>query len=91
MLRTATARRLAARAGHRIQLARGLASHKDISFGNDGRQALARGVEVLAKAVAVTLGPKGRNVIIVDRLDRTASPSIVPSQSHPKPTAFEGL
>ncbi|KAJ3192121.1 chaperonin [Irineochytrium annulatum] len=39
-------------------------SHKIIAFGNEGRQALAKGVEVLAKAVAVTLGPKGRNVII---------------------------
>ena len=29
-----------------------------------GRAALARGVDILAKAVAVTLGPKGRNVLI---------------------------
>ena len=33
-------------------------------FGQDGRQLLARGVDILAKAVAVTLGPKGRNVLI---------------------------
>ena len=39
-------------------------THKEIAFGNDGRQALARGVNILADAVAVTLGPKGRNVII---------------------------
>ncbi len=39
-------------------------SHKEIAFGNEGRQALARGVNILADAVAVTLGPKGRNVII---------------------------
>lgn len=38
--------------------------HKQILFGQDGRQALARGVDLLAKAVAVTLGPKGRNVLI---------------------------
>lgn len=38
--------------------------HKEIQFGQEGRQALARGVDILAKAVAVTLGPKGRNVII---------------------------
>jgi hypothetical protein len=43
---------------------RNFSSHKEIAFGNDGRQALARGVDVLARAVAVTLGPKGRNVII---------------------------
>ena len=33
-------------------------------FGNKGRQALANGVEILANAVAATLGPKGRNVLI---------------------------
>ncbi|KAJ3011511.1 chaperonin [Thoreauomyces humboldtii] len=38
--------------------------HKDILFGQDARAAMARGVDILAKAVAVTLGPKGRNVII---------------------------
>jgi chaperonin GroEL len=39
-------------------------SSKEIHFGNEGRQGLARGVNILADAVAVTLGPKGRNVII---------------------------
>ena len=39
-------------------------SSKEIHFGNAGRQGLARGVNILADAVAVTLGPKGRNVII---------------------------
>jgi chaperonin GroEL len=39
-------------------------SAKELKFGSEGRAALARGVEVLARAVAVTLGPKGRNVII---------------------------
>lgn len=39
-------------------------SHKELMFGQDGRQSLARGVDILAKAVAVTLGPKGRNVLI---------------------------
>lgn len=39
-------------------------AHKEILFGNEGRQALLRGVDILAKAVSVTLGPKGRNVII---------------------------
>ncbi|SCZ88838.1 BZ3500_MvSof-1268-A1-R1_Chr2-1g04669 [Microbotryum saponariae] len=39
-------------------------AHKELMFGNQGRQALLAGVEVLAKAVSVTLGPKGRNVII---------------------------
>ncbi|MGZ4063154.1 MAG: chaperonin GroEL [Bacteroidia bacterium] len=37
---------------------------KDISFNIDARDALKRGVDALANAVKVTLGPKGRNVII---------------------------
>lgn len=39
-------------------------SLQDIRFGNEGRTSLLKGVDVLAKAVSVTLGPKGRNVII---------------------------
>lgn len=39
-------------------------AHKDIKFSNDGRAAMLAGVDILAKAVSVTLGPKGRNVII---------------------------
>ncbi|KAG0664641.1 chaperonin [Rhodotorula mucilaginosa] len=37
-------------------------AHKDIRFGNEGRTSLLKGVDVLAKAVSVTLGPKGRNI-----------------------------
>src|SRR5437868_2576788 len=37
---------------------------KDISFNLEARDALKRGVDALANAVKVTLGPKGRNVII---------------------------
>src|SRR6188768_2719328 len=37
---------------------------KDITFNTDARDALKRGVDALANAVKVTLGPKGRNVII---------------------------
>lgn len=39
-------------------------SHKLIAFGSEGRAQLAKGVDLLAKAVAVTLGPRGRNVLI---------------------------
>lgn len=39
-------------------------AHKELKFGVEGRAALLQGVELLAKAVAVTLGPKGRNVLI---------------------------
>src|SRR5471032_1991451 len=37
---------------------------KDVKFGPDAREKLLRGVDILAAAVKVTLGPKGRNVVI---------------------------
>ncbi|WP_064604364.1 chaperonin GroEL [Photobacterium sp. J15] len=46
---------------------------KDVLFGNDARSKMLEGVNVLANAVKVTLGPKGRNVV----LDKSfGSPSI---------------
>ena len=39
-------------------------SAKQIAFDQEAREALRRGIHKLAKAVKVTLGPKGRNVII---------------------------
>src|SRR5579884_4118397 len=37
---------------------------KQIKFGEEARQSLVKGVNVLAKAVVTTLGPKGRNVAL---------------------------
>ena len=37
---------------------------KDIKFNIDARDAMKQGVDQLANAVKVTLGPKGRNVVI---------------------------
>ncbi len=37
---------------------------KDVRFGTDARQRMLRGVDILADTVKVTLGPKGRNVVI---------------------------
>ncbi len=37
---------------------------KDVKFSSDARQRMLRGVDILADAVKVTLGPKGRNVVI---------------------------
>ena len=37
---------------------------KDVKFSTDARDRMLRGVEILANAVRVTLGPKGRNVVI---------------------------
>src|SRR5271157_5474995 len=37
---------------------------KEVKFGTDARARMLRGVDILADAVKVTLGPKGRNVVI---------------------------
>jgi chaperonin GroEL len=37
---------------------------KDVRFGSDAREKLLRGVDILAEAVKITLGPKGRNVVL---------------------------
>ena len=37
---------------------------KEVKFGSDARDAMIRGVDILANAVKVTLGPKGRNVVL---------------------------
>jgi chaperonin GroEL len=39
-------------------------AHKELKFNEDARRALQRGVDVLADAVKVTLGPKGRYVVL---------------------------
>src|ERR1700676_541932 len=37
---------------------------KDVRFSTDAREKMLRGVDILANAVKVTLGPKGRNVVL---------------------------
>ena len=37
---------------------------KDVKFGSDARTRMMEGVDILANAVKVTLGPKGRNVVL---------------------------
>ena len=37
---------------------------KEVKFSADARERMLRGVDILANAVRVTLGPKGRNVVI---------------------------
>jgi len=59
MLRS-TLQRYAVRHHNQIRLLSG----KEIKFGVDGRAAMLKGVDLLADAVQVTLGPKGRNAII---------------------------
>ena len=47
---------------------------KQIIYGEESRQAILRGVNQLANAVKVTLGPKGRNVV----LTRSSAPPSSP-------------
>ena len=44
---------------------------KQLSFGEDARHKVMRGVDILANAVKVTLGPKGRNVVIEKKFGST--------------------
>ena len=37
---------------------------KDVRFGDDARQRMVHGINILANAVKVTLGPRGRNVLL---------------------------
>lgn len=37
---------------------------KDVRYGSESRDLLLKGINKLADAVAVTLGPKGRNVVL---------------------------
>src|SRR5690348_15761939 len=37
---------------------------KDIRLGTDARERMVRGIDILTNAVKVTLGPKGRNVVL---------------------------
>ena len=60
MYSTASLRRAAAKATNKVStpsLTRG--AHKEIKFSNEGRASILKGVDVLANAVSVTLGPKG--------------------------------
>ena len=50
---------------------------KNISYNIEARDALKRGVDQLANAVKVTLGPKGRNVIIDKKFGAPHSPKMV--------------
>jgi len=45
---------------------------KEVKFSTEAREKMLRGIDILAGAVRVTLGPKGRNVV----LDRFGAPRI---------------
>ena len=46
---------------------------KDVKFSQEARARMLRGVDILADAVKVTLGPKGRNVLLEKNLTPHAS------------------
>jgi chaperonin GroEL len=54
-------------------------AHKELKFGVEARAALLQGVDTLARAVATTLGPKGRNVLIESSY---GSPKITKGEFH---------
>ena len=47
---------------------------KKILYQEDARRALEKGMQILAEAVSVTLGPKGRNVVIENKF---STPEII--------------
>ena len=59
---------------------------KDVKFSTDARDKMVRGVNILADAVKVTLGPKGRNVVIdksfgAPRITKDGVTAIEPSRT----------
>ena len=48
---------------------------KQLQFDDDARRSLKRGVDKLADAVQVTLGPKGRNVVLDKKFGAPPSPT----------------
>src|ERR1700737_3483946 len=46
-------------------------AHKELKFSEDARRSLQRGVDILADAVKVTLGPKGRYVVLDKKFGAT--------------------
>lgn len=58
---------------------------KDVKFGDDARQKMLKGVNLLAEAVKVTLGPKGRTLYWTNRLVHQQSRktvSLLPKKSN---------
>lgn len=65
----------------RLRSTQQLRTYKELKFGVEARASLLVGVETLAKAVATTLGPKGRNVLIESSF---GSPKITKGLSSPR-------
>ncbi|MEM8627265.1 MAG: TCP-1/cpn60 chaperonin family protein, partial [Pseudomonadota bacterium] len=68
-------------------------SAKDVKFAADARERMLRGVDTLANAVKVTLGPKGRNVIIEKSFGapRTTKDGVTVAKEIEREDKFENL
>ena len=56
---------------------------KEIKFSSDARSAMVRGVDILADTVKVTLGPKGRNVVLEKSFGSPLITGAIPSVRPP--------
>ena len=61
-------------------------SAKEILFATDARTKIVEGVDIIANAVKITLGPKGRNVVIEKSF---GSPRIIRNLTSSKKTPIE--
>ena len=50
---------------------------KQIKQGEEARKALCAGIDTLADTVKITLGPKGRNVVLSKKFGAPSSPTMV--------------
>lgn len=62
-LSTTTSRSLRRAAANASKPALTRGAHKEIKFSNEGRASILKGVDILANAVSVTLGPKGKQAM----------------------------
>ena len=51
---------------------------KEVKFGDSARERMVAGINILANAVKVTLGPKGRNVVLERSFGAPTSPVTAP-------------
>ena len=66
---------------------------KEIKFDIDARDSLKKGVDALANAVKVTLGPKGRNVVIEKKFGapQITKDGVTVAKEIELPDAFENM
>ena len=66
---------------------------KDVKFSRDARESITRGVDILANAVKVTLGPKGRNVVLDKSYGgpRITKDGVTVAKEIDLPDAFENM